>query len=63
MHHEVYDPNDPLAHTLELCYVCHGSYQAELGTWKKKTEQSRKARAVWVTEDRETLYICTPQSS
>ena len=31
IHHELYDFSDPVAHTLELCPVCHGKYDKEQG--------------------------------
>jgi hypothetical protein len=36
IHHELYDFNNVLAYTLELCPTCHGRYNAEQGIFKTK---------------------------
>ena len=54
MHHDLYDSNEPLAHTRELCYGCHNHHHRPplVGDAKKerRQEHNRKYRESRRTE-------------
>jgi len=43
MHHEKYDENDPLAHTVELCAACHWKkHNYSQDYWKRKKRKNNQ---------------------
>src|SRR5262245_30696961 len=48
IHHEVYDDNDPIAHTVELCNGCHN---------KERTREKEKTREIKKKEEKLDLII------
>jgi hypothetical protein len=46
LHHEEYDDNDVLAHTVELCVSCHSKRSIELGQYAEPFLRKKKEKDV-----------------